>query len=1035
MASNLACSRDASKVSNAQMVADASSSENELMQILQFQRIRNGEILPEKDIDSAAHDATSGDMDNISAVVPTNNEALNFPVTSQPITYEAISCSGASTTERFHRYEFSYTERGPLLLNVIGRANADSDGNVESYSIVVDSFETYPNGQPGQSELSGLISLGDVIVGVNDCDLTNLRKFSDGMKAIQLSDWPKTLHFLHDSEYFKYVHEIESIVHMEGWLVTIYPSRVRKKKRYLTLSQDTLCFMKIDPNGSVTQDREAYFKIDQLVRIRPIENVDTATDRRHILRLTFKMKSKIYIVGSRRRGSLEPMNIEILELCFGDKQDLHAWCRCIANPMRRSSSRSPSFVPPIPIDMSPPATANRTPLKEQLEKLLRPTKGQLAAMKELEVARQRAASPSKFKRPKTPTSSHRGRLRNQSTGKTNAYECPASVPGSPEESQRTLGALMKLRDDILVQKESQHRHSHERGTVIADASSAMNRSLNQDDGSPSAGSKPRPKSPCAEQSSLSISMSISLSKPTKSMIAAQEEFRESLGRIKPEDDIWWEKRTGKKLPDIKNPEFANTPSKFRDSSIRRRHGFSVGRPRSMSPTVRRDTSPDVAVTASDELRAPSPPSNPTLKAIANSYKREVEATQIARLSRHTVSSISKSTSPGSGQVPSPTSSSSSPRGVSPGGTWTPFEQARRNRRSQSPSVRSVSPHLKTRTRLEHQLKTKLQSAYELLNEAEQKHDEELNLLMDEYEERLQQALSGGGGSPAFKATGAYERAGVGSPPLHPYSAGPSLESYQLLLAVSEEKGAASLAAGAPLLHSRIEELMHARVLAEKELQDSHTYIDFLENERQLFREMADDLRTVIADVGGARGGALLQSVEERAVQSGLSLVAPRGRDGVLGPERASAAASSDAGSEASEKALQGFMQIADDIQRDEAGLGLCRDTKRSPSGSASSIGATATVGSSGARGRMRHMEQDDTRSSVVGSETESTLMEFQNIGQEIRLTGSVGNRLVQVPFSGRVQGGSGRTRGGQDDVYGASMSRSLSVPKSVSMKV
>lgn len=79
-----------------------------------------------------------------------------------------ISAPVSDDPDRWVRYEYTYCERGPLMLNVIGQANRDTEGNIISYKIVVDSFETYPGGQPGVSELSGLLAYGDFIVGVNE---------------------------------------------------------------------------------------------------------------------------------------------------------------------------------------------------------------------------------------------------------------------------------------------------------------------------------------------------------------------------------------------------------------------------------------------------------------------------------------------------------------------------------------------------------------------------------------------------------------------------------------------------------------------------------------------------------------------------------------------------------------------------------------------------------------------------------------------------------------------------------------------------
>lgn len=40
-----------------------------------------------------------------------------------------------------------------------------------------------------------------------------------------------------------------------------------------------------------------------------------------------------------------------------------------------------------------------------------------------------------------------------------------------------------------------------------------------------------------------------LFKPTQSTLSARKDYFESMSKVKPEDDPWWEQRPGKKLPD------------------------------------------------------------------------------------------------------------------------------------------------------------------------------------------------------------------------------------------------------------------------------------------------------------------------------------------------------------------------------------------------------------------------------------------------------------------------------------------------------
>jgi predicted transcriptional regulator len=71
------------------------------------------------------------------------------------------------------------------------------------------------------------------------------------------------------------------------------------------------------------------------------------------------------------------------------------------------------------------------------------------------------------------------------------------------------------------------------------------------------------------------------------------------------------------------------------------------------------------------------------------------------------------------------------------------------------------------------------------------------------------------------------------------------------------------------LSTKVLELEHAKQQLSRELEEKNSFIAFLEDERQLFREMADDLRSGLVSLDGTIGTSIIKQVREKVIEKGL----------------------------------------------------------------------------------------------------------------------------------------------------------------------
>lgn len=99
-------------------------------------------------------------------------------------------------------------------------------------------------------------------------------------------------------------------------------------------------------------------------------------------------------------------------------------------------------------------------------------------------------------------------------------------------------------------------------------------------------------------------------------------------------------------------------------------------------------------------------------------------------------------------------------------------------------------------------------------------------------------------------------------------------SYKMLLSVATEqsnllRSRLERESGRGIeLQSRISEMDHSCMSLQRELEEKDVHIRFLEDERALFRDMADSLRAGISALGGSAGQTILKQIKDRISDAG-----------------------------------------------------------------------------------------------------------------------------------------------------------------------
>lgn len=180
------------------------------------------------------------------------------------------------------------------------------------------------------------------------------------------------------------------------------------------------------------------------------------------------------------------------------------------------------------------------------------------------------------------------------------------------------------------------------------------------------------------------------------------------------------------------------------------------------------------------------------------------------------------------------------------------------------------------TAREKQLRQELDDAARHMVTLRRAHDMELTRTANEYEEKL-------AGLFTHSTIGKLVRAESGVEPCEPASMTLSPEttptaskykssadtSYKMLLSVASEQSnllrsrLEREAARTIELQGRIAEVDHTCSALQRDLDEREVHIKFLEDERALFRDLADSLRAGISTLGGETGHTILRQIKDR----------------------------------------------------------------------------------------------------------------------------------------------------------------------------
>jgi len=228
------------------------------------------------------------------------------------------------TTERWFKYDFTFEEEGPLMINVVGTSNIDKSGQVISNRIIVTSFEYFEDGSPGRAETAGKIRINDFVTGVNNIDLSCLT-FDDAMDKIVQAPFPKTLNFIRD------LAASNQSKRAADWAYIFYPALTKKKRRYVEIHDDCIVFFKPAPGGNASSNRDALVKLKNIVSIRPIIDRTMPADEQHILSITFKENAVIEIFDD-FDDIPKQQAIETMTLSLSNERQFKSWRSILASP-------------------------------------------------------------------------------------------------------------------------------------------------------------------------------------------------------------------------------------------------------------------------------------------------------------------------------------------------------------------------------------------------------------------------------------------------------------------------------------------------------------------------------------------------------------------------------------------------------------------------------------------------------------------------------------------------------------------------------
>ena len=289
------------------------------------------------------------------------DSSINNTSTSIATATNTTTTNNNNTLQRWYEYEIVYTNpNDPLMLNLVSIVNRDKDGKLLNYLLSIGSFEFPIDGSlPGVSENTGMISIKDYLIGVNDIDLTK-HDISMAINSIEnKTKWPKTLHFIRDEFGMKNTPKVEgwSFVKYKGIINTSTADFAETRKlRYIEFTYNTLHFFKAEPGGSVSDVKNTFFDITQIESMQCLvdELSGNYNGQQYVIILKCQPKSIMKYIGYETNNTTDNNNItmnnnmvcvgadyiDTIEFSFPTLRQLNRWRSAFASSFRRPDGTS-----------------------------------------------------------------------------------------------------------------------------------------------------------------------------------------------------------------------------------------------------------------------------------------------------------------------------------------------------------------------------------------------------------------------------------------------------------------------------------------------------------------------------------------------------------------------------------------------------------------------------------------------------------------------------------------------------------------------
>ena len=162
-------------------------------------------------------------------------------------------------------------------------------------------------------------------------------------------------------------------------------------------------------------------------------------------------------------------------------------------------------------------------------------------------------------------------------------------------------------------------------------------------------------------------------------------------------------------------------------------------------------------------------------------------------------------------------------------------------------------------------------------EISRKHEQEITQITNDYEEKLQGLFENSSVVRAIllesqSASSAIPPNSHDEETLEKLSKDSSIDSYKMVIAILNDK-TSYLKNQLSILNDANDtfklQLTESNIISKQyrlEIEESKSLIEFLENERHLFREMANDYKSGILSFGGSAGQSIIKQIQERAME-------------------------------------------------------------------------------------------------------------------------------------------------------------------------